>query len=98
MENIPSILKRQGLIVVVSSDRLTDPRELVFCISTRKAKIQPQILGGGQQDGMRSGTDNVPGIAGLGVAAQMVYDHLEENRRASLSAEGILGRGAFKAG
>ncbi len=28
---------------------------------------------------MRSGTDNVPGIAGLGLASKMVYDHLEEN-------------------
>ena len=33
----------------------------------------------GQQKGMRSGTDNVPGIAGLGLASKMVYDHLEEN-------------------
>ena len=42
-------------------------------------KIVPIIYGGGQQKGMRSGTDNVPGIAGLGLASKMVYDHLEEN-------------------
>ena len=42
-------------------------------------KVVPIIYGGGQQKGMRSGTDNVPGIAGLGLASKMVYDHLEEN-------------------
>ena len=39
-------------------------------------KIVPIIYGGGQQKGMRSGTENVPGCAGLGLAAKMVYtDH-----------------------
>ena len=36
------------------------------------------ILGGGQQKGMRSGTDNVPGIAGLGVAAKKIYEDFDE--------------------
>ncbi len=36
------------------------------------------ILGGGQQNGMRSGTDNVPGIAGLGVASKMMYQNFDE--------------------
>ena len=38
-----------------------------------KTKIKPLILGGGQQKAMRSGTENVPGIAGLGVAAGLIY-------------------------
>ena len=46
---------------------------------SEKAKLQPLILGGGQQKGMRSGTDNVPGIAGLGVAAKKIYENLEED-------------------
>ena len=36
-----------------------------------KAKVRPIIYGGGQQKGFRSGTENVPGIAGLGVAAEL---------------------------
>ncbi len=41
----------------------------------------PQILGGGHERGMRSGTENVPAIAALGVAAKMAYDNLDSNRQ-----------------
>ena len=40
--------------------------------------MKPLSLGGGQQKGMRSGTENVPGVAGLGVAAKEMYTNHEE--------------------
>ena len=46
--------------------------------------MQPLILGGGQQNGMRSGTDNVPGIAGLGVAARDDATRNSGTRRRSI--------------
>ncbi len=42
-----------------------------------RAGIQPQILGGGQEDGLRSGTLNVPAIVGLGMASQLAIDRQE---------------------
>ena len=36
-------------------------------------KIKPLIYGGGQQKGLRSGTENVPGCAGLGAAVKEIY-------------------------
>ena len=39
------------------------------------------ILGGGQQKDMRSGTENVPGIAGLGEAVQRVFENFTEKQR-----------------
>lgn len=42
------------------------------------AKIAPIIYGGGQQNNIRPGTENVPGIAGLGVAAMLSCDNLKE--------------------
>lgn len=44
-----------------------------------KVKIQPILFGGGQQQNLRSGTDNVPGIAGMAKAAQMMYENLDED-------------------
>ncbi len=72
--------KKQGIdLLSVSSHKFHGPKGVGFLYVSEKVKIQPQILGGGQQGGMRSGTDNVPGIAGMGVAAKEVYGHLEEN-------------------
>ena len=39
--------------------------------------MHPLINGGGQQKGMRSGTENVPAIAGLGVAAEQIYEDFD---------------------
>ena len=71
--------KKLGIdMLSVSSHKIHGPKGVGFLYINEKAKVQPQILGGGQQAGMRSGTDNVPGIAGLGVAAKMVYTDFEE--------------------
>lgn len=72
--------KKLGIdLLSVSAHKIHGPKGAGFLYIQEKAKIQPQILGGGQQNGMRSGTDNVPGIAGLGMAAKAVYEKLDEN-------------------
>ncbi len=71
--------KKAGIdMLSVSSHKIHGPTGVGFLYINEKARIQPQILGGGQQAGMRSGTDNVPGIAGLGVAAKMVYTDFDK--------------------
>ena len=40
-------------------------------------KIQPIVFGGEQQKNIRSGTENVPGIAGLGLASLKIYQDLD---------------------
>ena len=71
--------KKMGIdLLAVSGHKIHGPKGVGFLYINEKVKIIPQILGGGQQSGMRSGTDNVPGIAGLGVAAEMVYTDLDK--------------------
>ena len=73
--------KRMGIdLLSVSGHKIHGPKGIGFLYVNEKAKLRPLILGGGQQRGMRSGTDNVPGAAGLGVAAALAYQDLEETR------------------
>ena len=70
--------KKMGIdLLAVSGHKIHGQKGAGFLYINEKAKIQPLLLGGGQQKGMRSGTDNVPGIAGLGVAAKKIYENLE---------------------
>ncbi|MDO5135325.1 MAG: cysteine desulfurase family protein [Eubacteriales bacterium] len=72
--------KRLGIdLLSVSSHKIHGPKGVGFLYIDSRAKVAPQILGGGQQGGMRSGTDNVPGIAGLGLAAELAYECLDGN-------------------
>jgi len=64
----------------VSGHKIHGPKGSGFLFIKDKTKIKPLIHGGGQQKGMRSGTENVPAIAGLAVAAEEMYASLEENR------------------
>lgn len=70
--------KKSGIdLLSVSGHKIHGPKGVGFLYINEKAKVIPQILGGGQQGGMRSGTDNVPGIAGLGVAAKEIYKNFD---------------------
>ena len=62
----------------VSGHKIHGPKGVGFLFLDENAKIKPIIYGGGQQKGMRSGTMNVPGIAGLGVAAKEAYESFDE--------------------
>lgn len=71
--------KRMGIdLLAVSGHKIHGPKGVGFLYINEKVKIHPLILGGGQQKGMRSGTDNVPGIAGLGAAVKKIYENFDE--------------------
>ena len=65
-------------LLSVSGHKLHGPKGVGFLYIRNGVKIHPLILGGGQQKGMRSGTDNVPGIAGLGCAAKEAYTDFDK--------------------
>lgn len=71
--------KRQNIdLVSVSGHKIHGPKGVGFVYIRDKVKITPIVFGGGQQKGVRSGTDNVPGIAGIGKAVRTVYSDLEQ--------------------
>ena len=71
--------KRMGIdLLSVSGHKINGPKGIGFLYIKDKVKISPLILGGGQQRGMRSGTENVPGIAGIGMASDITYKNLNE--------------------
>lgn len=72
-------------LLSVSGHKLHAPKGTGFLYIREKTKIRPIIYGGGQQKGMRSGTDNVPGIAGLGLASQEAYTDFEEKQAGMLA-------------
>lgn len=71
--------KRMGIdMLSVSGHKLHGPKGSGFLYISHDAKVRPIIYGGGQNAGMRSGTENVPGIAGLGVAAREAYTDFDQ--------------------
>ena len=72
--------KKQGIdLLSVSSHKIHGPKGVGFLYIRSGVKIKPLIYGGGQQAGMRSGTENVPGVAGFGAAVKEMYtDHAEK--------------------
>lgn len=66
--------KKQGIdLLSVSGHKIHAPKGVGFLYIRDGVKIRPVLFGGGQQKGMRSGTENVPGCVGLGVAAREAY-------------------------
>lgn len=71
--------KREGIdLLSVSGHKIHGPKGSGFLYIKEGTKIVPTVFGGGQQKNMRSGTHNVPGIAGIGLAAMEMYTGHEE--------------------
>ncbi len=62
-----------------SGHKLHGPKGIGLLYMREGAKVSPIIYGGGQQRGMRSGTENLPGIAGFAKAAELVYQDMEQD-------------------
>lgn len=74
--------KKEGIdLLSVSGHKIHGPKGSGFLYIRDKVRVLPIIYGGGQQRGMRSGTENVPAIAGLGAAVAEIYDCHEEKVR-----------------
>lgn len=71
--------KKLGVdMLSVSGHKIHGPKGLGFLYIAEGVKVKPILIGGGQEKGMRSGTQNVPAIAGIGIAAKENYSGLSD--------------------
>lgn len=71
--------KTQGIdMLSASGHKFHGPKGVGFLYINSDVKINPIIFGGGHQRGMRSGTLNTTGIAGMGVAVKEAYDEFDK--------------------
>jgi cysteine desulfurase len=76
---IPVDLKKIGVnLASASAHKFYGPKGVGFLYIERGIKLAPQIIGGHQERGLRGGTENVPGIVGLGEAAAIARKEMQE--------------------
>ena len=65
-------------LLSISGHKIHGPKGVGVLYAGSRVKIQPILFGGGQQRGLRSGTENVPGIAGMAKAAELLYTDFDD--------------------
>ncbi|MGB9780021.1 cysteine desulfurase family protein [Caldanaerobacter sp.] len=72
-------VKKQKLdMVSLSAHKIHGPKGVGALYLSEEVRISPIIFGGGQEKNIRSGTENMPGIVGFGVASRLAKESLEE--------------------
>lgn len=83
-------------LMSVSSHKIHGPKGAGALYVNKTVKIKPVFFGGGQESGLRSGTQNVAGICGFGMASDLSYAHLESNSSHCRRLKKILTDGLLK--
>ncbi|MBU0507283.1 cysteine desulfurase [bacterium] len=63
-------------LVSISSHKIYGPKGVGALVIRRGTRISPRCFGGSQERGLRTGTENVPGIVGFGAAAKICRERL----------------------
>ena len=83
--------KKMGIdLLSVSGHKIHAPKGTGFLYIRDKVKVKPIIYGGGQQKGMRSGTENVPGIVGMGKAVELAFCNMRRRIRREMMLRNYL--------
>ena len=81
--HIPINVKKSGIdLLSASAHKFNGPKGIGFLYISDDVKKEPMIFGGGQENGMRSGTQNVPSIVGMAMAAHIANENIEKRMKA----------------
>ncbi|MBF0272517.1 MAG: cysteine desulfurase [Magnetococcales bacterium] len=86
----------QADLLTLSAHKLGGPKGCGALIVGPAVQLTPQLLGGGQERNRRSGTENLPGIAGFGAVAQLVAPRIEAESLALTALRQKLEEGLLK--
>lgn len=87
--------KRIGIDAMsMSGHKIHGPKGSGALFVDSRAKIKPVLYGGGQEKGLRSGTENTAAIAGMGKATEIMYNRIKENNHKMQLVKDALIQGA----
>ena len=88
---IPISIKKNTIdLLSISSHKFHGPKGIGVLYKKKDIRLKPLVFGGGQQKGLRAGTENVPAIAALGLAAEDIYKDLDANTKHIQSLKNML--------
>ena len=77
-------------LLTINAAKIYGPKGVGALYVSHDAKLRPLTVGGGQENGLRSGTENVPGVIGFAKAVEISKEHLNSNRKKYASWRKIL--------
>jgi cysteine desulfurase len=84
--------------MTISSHKINGPKGAAALIMDKRLPLKPMIFGGGHENGLRSGTENVPAIAGFGVACLLAKKRIAESASRLLAMRTQLEQGLREIG
>lgn len=76
--NIPEL---KANLMTFSAHKIFGPKGVGLLYANQEAQIRPILFGGNQENGLRPGTENIPGIVGLTKATQIAVENLDKNNQ-----------------
>lgn len=74
---VPIDVNNEGIdLLTISSNDMYGPKGVGALYIKKSTRLEPLIHGGGQERGLRSGTENLPGIVGFGKAAEIAKEEM----------------------